>query len=191
MAEVLLHNAEEGIPLAEAAFRLGISERTLRKRIKAGTIKAVKVITPNGGAALRVFLGGAANEGNGSEPLRLQSFHQAEAGFRPMDPSFPPASESLPHTSESSLGELVRHIATLEQQNLELAGRVGFYQSEIQHLQAQVRELEQENRLLKAPVGAEDRAAGTSSHPTHVENGADSASQKVFPRPWWQFWRSG
>ena len=73
--EVLLQEVEGGLPLAEAAAILGVSERTLRKRIKAGVVKAVKVVAPNGGAAFRVFL---------DESVLVPAVERAEPeGFRP------------------------------------------------------------------------------------------------------------
>ena len=55
-AEVVLQCLEGGLPLGEAAAYFGISERTLRERIKQGKVRAVKVLGPSGGAAYRVFL---------------------------------------------------------------------------------------------------------------------------------------
>lgn len=46
----------EGIPLLEAAQRLNISERTLRRHIKAGKVKAEKKALEGGGTAWEVFL---------------------------------------------------------------------------------------------------------------------------------------
>jgi excisionase family DNA binding protein len=36
------------LPIAEAAAALGISEKTIRRRIKAGTLRAERVVTPQG-----------------------------------------------------------------------------------------------------------------------------------------------
>ena len=47
---------DEGLSSAEAAARLGISERTLRERIKHGKIRARKVFGPYGNAVYRVYL---------------------------------------------------------------------------------------------------------------------------------------
>lgn len=46
----------DGLSLLEAAQRLDISERTLRRRIKAGEIRAEKQPLDGGGAAWRVFI---------------------------------------------------------------------------------------------------------------------------------------
>ena len=67
----------------------------------------------------------------------------------------------------------------LYRENLELAGRLGFYQARIQELERRILELE-------APKEAPVKMA---NHPTHIENEANSGSQKASPRPWWRFWR--
>jgi excisionase family DNA binding protein len=50
--------AEESLTTSEAAAQLGISERTLRERIKAGKVRAEKVID-RGNAVYRVYLKGS------------------------------------------------------------------------------------------------------------------------------------
>ena len=72
-----------------------------------------------------------------------------------------------------------KRVAELEQERSELYGRLGFYQ-------ARIRELEHRILELEAPKEAPVEMA---NHPTPSENGSNSTSQKVSPRPWWQFWR--
>ena len=48
------HAPGEWLTVTEAAARLGVSEKTLRKRIKSGQIEAQKVTLPAGGVAWRV-----------------------------------------------------------------------------------------------------------------------------------------
>ena len=169
MPEVLLREVEGGLPLVEAAAVLGISERTLRKRIKAGVVKAVKVVAPNGGAAFRVFL---------DESVLVPVVEgAAPEGFRPeLEASVPPVDMSVPAVDGAEVLQLLRE---KDQLIVELSGRVGFYQARIQELERRVLELEVPK---VAPV---ERA----NHPTPEQNAADSASQKVSPRPWWHFWR--
>ncbi len=69
-------------------------------------------------------------------------------------------------------------VARLHRENLELAGRVGFYQARIQELERRVLELE-------AP---KQGPAETATHPAHVENGPNSGAEKASERPWWKFW---
>ena len=56
-----------------------------------------------------------------------------------------------------------------DQTIFELAGRCGFYQSEIQHLQAHVRALEGELKLLRVP--AEMPVGEVANHPRAEQNG--------------------
>ena len=46
-----------------------------------------------------------------------------------------------------------------------------------------------ENRILELGVPKNSGPAEMSIHPTNLENGADSGSEKLSSRPWCQFWR--
>ena len=79
-------------------------------------------------------------------------------------------------------------VALIERQQqtiMELSGRLGFYQSEIQHLKAQLEAAQTRILELEAPKEA---SAEMANHPAHVENGPNSDSGKGSPRPWWKFW---
>ena len=78
-----------------------------------------------------------------------------------------------------SLDSLVALIERQQQTIMELSGRLGFYQAKLQDAEARILELE-------APKEA---PAETANHLASSENGSNLASQKVSPRPWWQFWR--
>ena len=168
--EVLLQEVEGGLPLAEAAAILGVSERTLRKRIKAGVVKAVKVVAPNGGAAFRVFL---------DESVLVPAVERAEPeGFRPeLEASVPPVDVPVPVVDGTEVLQLLRE---KDQLLLELSGRLGFYQARIQELERRVLELE----------GPKESPAEMATHPTPPENvaKAGSDSEKGSARPWWKFW---
>ena len=84
--------------------------------------------------------------------------------------------------SELHLGlvELVQLVRDLNQQVLELSGRCGFYQAEVQQLREQV-------RLLSTPAGSE--LVEATNDPAEAEPDLKIASERV-RRPWWQFWRS-
>ncbi len=143
--------AATGLTLGEAAARLGVSERTLRQRIKEGKVAATKVID-RGNAAYRVFL-------DASSPA-------AEVQPPPAVDALPPvATTRLPPVEPPGNPELHQALALvdrLSRENVELAGRVGFYQAKLQEAEAKI-------ALLGAPKQAFQQAR----------------------RPWWQFWRSG
>ena len=167
---------QEGISASEAAARLGISERTLRERIKTGKIRATKVVGVNGNAVYRVFLD--------DTPPSTEPTPPPAAGSPTMTETMPPPKEGTTPPSAEVLA-LVALVERITRENLELAGRVGF-------LQAKLQDAEEEIRMLRAPAQSpEPEMTNLTNHPAHVENRADSGDQKVSARPWWQFWRSG
>lgn len=111
----------ESLTINQAAARLGISERTVRKRIKAGEIKADKEPRESGGTVWHVWLDAEAvgsapevsnrepearrkeNELNGSAPEVVTEDFQARAG------NVPTASDRQPDAA---------HVAHLESEVL-------------------------------------------------------------------------
>jgi hypothetical protein len=96
------------LPLRDAASTLHVAEKTARRRVKAGTLRGRQVPTVHG-QAWEVWVPsgpGVTGEGN---PVGTQS---AEL-FRALD-----------------------LVDKLQQQNLELAGRLGFLQAELQQRDA-------------------------------------------------------
>ena len=119
--------------------------------------------------------------------------------FRPTTSEFEevPTSED-PILSESEpIGSIVatfqQAMEKLHRENLELAGRLGFYQSEIQHLKTQLEGAQLQLQLAQARIleleAPKEAPAEMANHPAHVENEANSSSEKASKRPWWQFWR--
>ena len=80
--------------------------------------------------------------------------------------------------------QLQQEKVQLNRENLELAGRLGFYQSEIQHLQARLRAAEEEIRLLKAPTEVSSgESSERNSGSITEQNGQDSGTQAVSEIP--------
>ena len=172
MSEVFFQPvAETGLPLAEAASRLGISERTLRDRIKAGKVRAIKVIGANGVAAYRVFL-------DTPPPVSEADLPLVEASPQLAEGLVPSVSENAPPPVD--LSPLVALLEKVQRENLELAGRVGFYQAENLQLQAQLQTAQARILELEAPKEA---PAETTNHPTPEQNGQDSGSRAVSEEP--------
>ena len=150
----------------EAAKLLGITERAVRKRIEAGTLLGKRngrewvVLLPREPVA---------------EPKGTSSGTDSEPDGT--------ATESRGTNGTSSVEAIAEK---LYRDNLELAGRVGFYQAEIQHLKAQLEAAQTRILELEAPKEATVEMA---NHPSPSENEADSGSQTVSSRLWWQFWR--
>ena len=150
----------------EAAKLLGITERAVRKRIEAGTLLGKRngrewvVLLPREPVA---------------EPKGTSSGTDSEPDGTATEPRGTNGTSSVEAIAEK-----------LYRDNLELAGRVGFYQAEIQHLKAQLEVAQARILELEAPKAA---PAATTNHSTPSENGADSGAQQVSPRPWWRFWQ--
>ncbi len=93
----------ESLTINQAAARLGISERTLRKRIASGEVKAEKQALEAGGMAWRVWLDGSAPEAERkTEPeARRKPFESESASERKRNRS---EVENAPEFSEPRAG---------------------------------------------------------------------------------------
>jgi excisionase family DNA binding protein len=143
------------LSVREAAVMAGVSERTIRRWLRSGQVRAVKRggsyrIRPNALAAMIGHDGTEeADDGVDSPPA---------AGIDASDTA---------DVATTGVAELTRLVRDLQQQNLELAGRVGYFQAE----NAQLRE----RLALMAPAAPEPTpTTGAVSEPA--------------TRPWWRFW---
>ncbi len=154
------HTGSTGAPTvtpAEYARLTGLHIRTVRERIRRGELPAIQVKGRHG-PEYRIPHPDSIPAPTVSVTVDLPSIMRDSHGAPTADPPFltgDPAAEGL--------GELVRHIARLEQQNLELAGRCGWLQARLEDAQAQ---------LALRPPSTED-------------SGAEGPTL----RPWWAFWR--
>ena len=123
-----------GISIQEAAAHLGVSEKTIRRRIKAGEIAAHQLPTSQG-FEWRVDLDGQPAGQVPGQNGHLNG-HAAQVDT--------PVAVQQPPQRDQALLEALRLVEKLQQQNLELSGRVGFYQAKNQ-------DLEQRVLLLEAP----------------------------------------
>jgi excisionase family DNA binding protein len=137
---------------AQAAAVAGVPERTLRRWVTSGQLPAIRRgrwyrIRPEDLAAIGVT--------NGQE--------------RPEPSATGAAGAAMAEGMAEHLAELVRLVEKLTQQNMELAGRVGFYQAQVQQLRA----------ALEAPRSAEVDPGSTTR---------SEAAPEPATRPWWRFW---
>jgi excisionase family DNA binding protein len=107
----------EGLSVKEAALQLGIDEKTVRNRAKAGTLPALKVSRPQG-YTWRIFPDGL--------PAHV------DPGDIQVEP--PPT-----HVDPAPLVQLV---AQLHVENSQLAGQVGFLQAKLQEATERIMLLE-------------------------------------------------
>ena len=123
----------EGLSVKEAALQLGIDEKTVRNRAKAGTLPALKVSRPQG-YTWRVFPDGL--------PAHLDA--QVDPG---PDPGGTQVEQPATHVDPAPLVQLVEK---LHAENTQLAGQVGF-------LQAKLQEATERIMLLEAPKDPEPK----------------------------------
>jgi excisionase family DNA binding protein len=123
----------EGLSVKEAALQLGIDEKTVRTRIKAGVIPALKVSRPQG-YTWHIFPDGLPAH------LDAQVDPAPDPGGTQVDP--PPT-----HVDPAPLVQLVEK---LHAENTNLAGQLGF-------VQAQLLEATERIKLLEGPKEPEPR----------------------------------
>jgi len=122
--------ADTTVSLVEAAERLGVSERTVLRRIQKGMLPAYKIETPHG-QAWRITLDSTPDSASPAAPV-------------------PPAKVSVrgdTHETQALLKLLEderRERGALVQRNEQLAGQLGFTQAKLQ-------EAERTVALLMAP----------------------------------------
>jgi excisionase family DNA binding protein len=152
----VLVNLDGSLTVQEAAAQLGISERTIRRRIKDGSLTAYKLPTTQG-YEWRVHLDSSAGQVDGVTTRhggKLDSTPVQSAGTIP-DQVTTPAIVAALELAE----QLRRDNVALASRNEQLAGQVGFLQAKMQDQDRQI-------ALLMAPKDDE---------PTQPDQ-----------RPWWR-----
>ena len=164
------------ITAREYAERHGITIRAVRMQLQRGKLKGVKELDPLSGTDIWWI----------EVPDPPETVPLTEEHLPTLTEQLDPPSAEQQGAQSSNGPEEVRFALTRchdliekqQQQLIELAGRVGFYQARIQELERRVLELE-------APKEA---PAEMSNHPTLRENVAGAGSERPPRRPWWRFW---
>ena len=153
--------------VSEYARAHGVTERTIRRRIRQGQIPARLVEGPYGPEYHIVDPGdsGADTLSDVAPATLADDPTPSRTDGRDPSRSGPPPSPATPDALIQALALADR----LSRENVELAGRCGF-------LQAKVQDLEQEIRLLKAPEARDE---------IHLDG---LQPQGRVARPWWKFW---
>jgi hypothetical protein len=160
-----------------AADAAGVSVRTVRRWIARGQLTAI------GGKRDRLVNLDAVLQlakVNGQEDMRTRPTYGRRDADTDTVPIVAVVEEPYGHDADT-VRMLWERNDRLYRENIELAGRLGFYQSEIQHLQARLHAAEEELRLLKAP--AEPGAEETTNHSPSEQNGQDSTLQTASEEP--------
>ena len=147
--------ADTGLSLTDAAAQLGISERTVLRRIKDGTVDGRKVGEGRGGV-WRIYL-----SVSDSQPASVSDSPTNAPGTLSDSPTDEPGnvsasvSDSQTHPAPEMI-RMVELVDKLQAQNQQLAGQLGFTQAKLQ-------EAERTVALLMAPT--DEPAPEPSAHP--------------------------
>ena len=137
------------VSLKQAALRLGLSEKTIRRRVEAGRLEGRKMSTPTGPAWLiRV---------DDVQPMMLRE----GVGTGTVLP-----------TPASGLVEALMLIERQQQQITEMAGRIGYYQAELEQATRRL-------AVLEAPREEPELASADA-------NSMAAPPSLPEPRRWWQ-----
>lgn len=153
------------ITVSEAASWLGVSERTIRRRIKEGQLQAASIETPQG-HTWRIDPASLPNHPAlpPGTPPGAPGNHPAGPGNHPATTRQADDATRQPADTPEVL-ELVRLVDRLQRDNQQLAGQLGFTQAKLQ-------EAEKTIALLMAPKDEPE--------PAELEQPAEPK------RAWWQ-----
>ncbi len=168
------------VSTAVAAELAGVSVRTVRRWAKAGHVPARL-----GSHRLLVDVGAvrrqAAIAGHGDTLSRPAE--DAGPAMALDDPGDPVTAPDGPATVTGTDLALVALIERQQQTILELSGRLGFYQSEIQHLKVQLEGAQLQLQLAQARIleleAPKEAPAEMANHPSAEQNGQGVGAQTV------------
>lgn len=163
---------QPAVTLADAARRLGVTEKTIRRRIKRGELAAVRVMRPQG-HEWRVKLPAvqvADQVDAAGVPRDLDEDLDREGCVATADQVRPGAAVQLAQMLAEQLAAERERSAALERERFELAGRLGYFQAELEHARETI-------KALQAPA----------SRPSEPAAPAIPAPEEP-ARPWWRFW---
>lgn len=166
------------LTISEAASLLGVHRNTVRNRIKAGTYKAHKVITPQGETYVieRNSLGIDPQQQPIQSPTNTVHHNPSQSGTAQM-PAISEQQAQVEATFQRLLAPFVRDLSEAHQ----TIGRL-----ELERDQAQ-----QERDELKARLEALETAQGNEQAPNRQDDtAAANNAPEATTRPWWQFWKA-
>lgn len=132
------------LTVAEAAERLGLSERTIRRQIKSGKIKA-ELVPGRYGDEYRVELGEIAAPGRGLDK------GVSDAMDSPLDSPLigamdRPLDSPLAGAMDSAMDKALDMVKSLQQEKAELYAQVAYWQAQCRHMEEQVKLLMEAKR---------------------------------------------
>jgi hypothetical protein len=166
----------EPLTINQAAARLGISERTLRKRIARGEVKAEKEPLEAGGVAWRVWLDGSAPEVEPEAERKTEERTGSAPEAKSPKVSEPMSgTETAPEVSEPRAGSEpeARIVERLESE-------VVFLRS---MLEARERDAAELRAALREALKAMPKALTSGSTPNAEKTGRENAPQAPIIQP--------
>jgi excisionase family DNA binding protein len=169
---------------AEYARLTGLHIRTVRERIRRGELPAV-MVKGRHGPEYRIphpDTLSAQSAPTVTVTVDLPSINGDSHGPDSVDPPFP----------DPGLGELVALVDRLSRENLELAGRCGWLQAQLEAATTRIRELEapKPDHAAAGDQVADQAQSETGNRSASVANGQGSGAECPPPRPWWKFWQA-
>ncbi len=125
--------SSQGLTIAEAAEALGLSERTIRRQIKSGKIKA-ELVLGRYGAEYRI-------SGLGERAVARPGVDKAPASALDKTLDKTPAS-----ALDKAIDKALDMVKALQQEKAELYAQVAYWQAQFQHLEEQVKLLTEAKR---------------------------------------------
>lgn len=144
---------EAGVTIQEAAEELGVSERTVRRRIKSGELKAWKVPTAQG-FEWRVNPDGDADQ-PAPERRRVPGSSSTEIATVGASTEF---SGILERVHEDTM-RLAQQNVALANEKAEIADQVGYYRAKFEDAERQLNDARRELQARTAARGGEHRTA--------------------------------
>ena len=176
-----MSDTDRFVPVTVAVRITGVGERRLRRWIAAGRLPTVS--NPHGRLvdldAVRRLMSDTVGRSDSVSGECLTSSQASDTAMSDTNVSTL-GTDSLAIIDRliQQNAEQAQQISRLNEERVELYGRLGYFQAQLEAAQTRILELE-------APKEA---AAETANHPTDSESGAGQASAKSPRRPWWQFW---
>ena len=191
------------VTILEAARALGISEWAVRRRVRSGKLKAsligrewrVYLADPPPISGVSSSLGSEAPSVSGAVPLHggAQPPMGGDDALGNGAMAVQVLAEALEAERERANLEWIRanqerqRVEQLEKERVELYGRLGFYQSEIQHLKNQLDGAHAQFQLVQARLleleAPKEAASAVPNLSTPEQNGQGSIAQTVSTEP--------
>lgn len=133
--------SSQGLTIAEAAEALGLSERTIRRQIKSGKIKA-ELVLGRYGAEYRISgLGETAVARPRVDKTPASTLDKAPASALDKAPA-----SALDKAIDKTLDKALDMVKALQQEKAELYAQVAYWQAQFQRLEEQVKLLTEAKR---------------------------------------------